>query len=165
MEKLAIGLIQKSFGVWGHISVLSFSGETDHFFRLKKVYIGKKDRFKTYRIESLKKRKNNLLIKLEGVDSPEAAKLLVNLEIWAERIYGSPLKKGEYYFADLCKCSVFLDGQEVGRINSICEGGVTGLLEIKHKNGKNYFIPFIKKFIKHVDIKARKVYLHEDFTY
>ena len=93
------------------------------------------------------------------------AKLLVNQEVWVERAYASPLNQGEYYIADLCQCNILLNYEVVGKIKSICEGGAADLLEINHKNGKNYFIPLIDKFIKNVDISAKKVHLQEDFTF
>ena len=165
MEKLAIGLILKSFGVKGYVKVKSFSGETEHFFRLKKVYVGKRNRLETFKVEALAQKRNSIIIKLEGVDSPAEAKLLTNLEIWVPRKYASPLQEGEYYIADICQCSILLNDEVVGKIKSICEGGVADLLEITHKSGKHYFVPLSEKFVRHVDIDAKKVYLHEDFIF
>lgn len=42
MDEIAIGKIRTSHGVKGFLKVLSFSGETEHFFDLKEFVLKKK---------------------------------------------------------------------------------------------------------------------------
>ncbi|HEB10246.1 MAG TPA: 16S rRNA processing protein RimM, partial [Spirochaetales bacterium] len=104
-ERLAIGLIRTSHGVKGNLRVKSFSGETNHFSRLKKVYIKKGDRFIPYRVKSVGGSHSSLLLKLENIDTREEALRLRGEVLWVDRSVASPLKQGEYYYADLSRCN------------------------------------------------------------
>ena len=96
MDRLAIGLIRTSHGLKGNLKVKSLSGEVDHFFRIKKVYILKKERFIPFTVQSVRKLSSCILMKLEGIDTPEVARDYRGLEIWASRQDACPLKEGEY---------------------------------------------------------------------
>src|SRR6056297_1164093 len=104
MEKLAVGIVRTSHGVQGYVKVKSFSGETDHFSNMGEVLLVKDNREKAYRIEAVKTVHEGVLIKFEGIDTPEAGKLLAGSEIWVERSLSAPLEEGEFYAADVQDC-------------------------------------------------------------
>jgi 16S rRNA processing protein RimM len=163
-ERLAIGLIRTSHGVKGNLKVKSFSGETSHFFRLKKVYIKKGDRFIPYRVESAGGSHSSLLLKLESIDTREEAFQLRGEVLWVDRSDASPLKQGEYYYADLSRCNVYHEGKEIGRVNTVIEGGVADILEIVTLQGKTIMIPFDEHFIAEINMEEKGIYLNEDFV-
>ncbi len=163
-ERLAIGLIRTSHGVKGNLKVKSFSGETDHFFRLKKVHIKKGDRFIPYRVESAGGSHSSLLLKLEGIDTREEALQLRGEVLWVDRSDASPLKQGEYYYADLSRCNVYHQGKKLGRVNTVIEGGVSDILEVVTLQGKTIMVPFDEHFIAEINMEEKGIYLDEDFV-
>ncbi len=163
-ERLAIGLIRTSHGVKGNLKVKSFSGETDHFFRLKKVHIKKGDRFIPYRVESAGGSHSSLLLKLEGIDTREEALRLRGEVLWVDRSDASPLKQGEYYYADLSRCNVYHQGKKIGRVNTVIEGGVSDILEVVTLQGKTIMVPFDEHFIAEINMEEKEIYLNADFV-
>jgi len=163
-ERLAIGLIRTSHGVKGNIKVKSFSGETDHFFQLKKVYIKKGDRFIPYRVESAGGSHSSLLLKLEGIDTREEALCLRGEVLWVDRSDAIPLKQREYYYADLSRCNVYHQEKEIGRVITVIEGGVSDILEVVTLQGKTIMVPFDEHFIAEINMEEKGIYLNEDFV-
>ncbi len=164
MDRLAIGLIKTSHGLKGNLKVKSLSGEVDHFFRIKRVYIRKKNRFIPFAVQSVKKLSSCILMKLEGIDTPEIARDYRGLEVWASRQDASPLKEGEYYLADIYNCRVYRGYKEIGRVKSVCEGSAADILEVESLSGKTIMIPMIDHFVGEIDVKEKRILLKEEFT-
>ncbi len=164
MDRLAIGKVLKSHGLKGFINVRSFSGDFDHFHRLREVYLLKKGVPVLYRIEAVRAHSDMILLKLQGVDTPEKAKEISGSSIWVEREYASPLSNGEYYVGDLCSCSIHKNDRDVGRVKSVIDSGAGDLLEVVFHDGKVLMIPLMEHYIDKVDINERKIFLKEDVT-
>jgi len=163
MDKIAIGVILSSFGVKGFIKIKSLSGEIEHFFKIKKVEILKDNKWQTHAVESVKRIHNKIILKLEGINTPEEIKHLCGCELWVELKYAAPLKQGEFYIKDLYNCDILYKGQWQGKIKSVCDGNNADLLEVVNDAGKTILIPFIKRFIVGVDIESKEIHLREDF--
>ncbi len=161
MEKLAIGRIRTSHGLKGYLKIVSFSGETDHYFELKEILLKNKGRKMSFRIEDVKPFGSSVLLKLEGIDSPEDGKRYSGWEIWVDREYAAPLGHGEYYIRDMIGCSLLFDGSVVGTVKGVTDGSADDLLEIKTERGM-YFIPFRNEFIGDVDIEKGTIVLLDD---
>ncbi len=158
MERLVIGLIRTSHGLKGHLKVRSLSGEVDHFFDLEEITIRKEGREKVYPVEEFKLLGDNLLMKLRGIDNPEDAKILAGAEVLVSRDQAAPLEEGEFYQADLVGCRVVHQGEDLGVIKSIFEGGAADLLEVV-THGGTFMVPFQEHYIGEVDLKAKTLEL------
>lgn len=177
MELLATGQIRGTFGVEGFVKVESFSGEYEHFLGFDRIFLRipeKKVGENTlkegwFEVEKTTIRHTDALVKLKGIDSPEAVKLLTGSEVFIPRNKASTLKKGEVYVHDLCNCYLVYEGSRVGKIISVAEGGGGYLLEVLPELGANktsevamgsaFYVPFNKEFIGKIDIKAGTVEL------
>ena len=165
MEKLAIGKIGRAHGLKGYVKATSFSGETDHFYKLKEVTVRNDTQEIDYFIEDVRSYKENmLLIKFTGIDSPEKGSSLTNGVIWVPREMATPLNEGEYYLADLCTCSLIKDGIVRGTVTAVCDGKASELLEVRDDQGKTHFIPFIREYIGDVDIERRTIEILVDWV-
>lgn len=150
------------FGLKGFVKIKSLSGETAHFSKLKKVTLkqGKKEEIRD--IAEICFQGTTVLMRFSGIDSPEAAATLKGAEIVAGREAAAPLKKGEYYVEDLKGLEVLsLDGDVLGRITNLVEGGNGNLAELQLLSGEKRLAPFIKEFFGKVDIKKGKIELLE----
>lgn len=163
MERLAVGQIQGPHGVKGFFKVRSFSGEQEHFFRLKRLYVRQGESFLPYELEKAQGRGGQLSLKLRGVDSAEQAGRLRGLELWVERADASPLAEGEYYLADLCRCRLYRGGEEIGRVAAVCEGASADLLEVELAEGRRFLMPFVEAFFGEVDVQRARIEVKEGF--
>ena len=163
MDRLAVGRIGASHGLLGTMKVKSFSGETDHFFALKRVDLRIKERFVSFQVDRVEPYKEGVLLKLAGVNSREESERLRGLEIWVDRANASSLAEGEYYLADLCRCRVYQADREIGRVFAVCEGGSAEFLEIERPSGERFVVPFCAPFVGDVDVEGGRIDLEEGF--
>jgi 16S rRNA processing protein RimM len=141
------GILGSPFGLEGYIKVSSLSGETAHIVRLSRMTVRRDGEEKTFDIERFEKKGGSLLVKFRGIDSPEAVKLLKGAEIVTDRENAAPLGPDEYYIADLRGIAVISpEGEDLGRVTDILEGGGGNLVEIKLSSGEVRLVPFRKEF-------------------
>ena len=108
---------------------------------------------------------NTLLIRFSGIDNPEGASLLKGAEIIVEREFAAPLAEGEYYIEDLKGLEVADgEGNVLGHIVSMVEGGGGNLAEIKLLSGETRFAPFRKEFFGDIDLETGKIELLEPWV-
>ncbi len=163
MERLAIGVLGKTFGVRGELRVRSYSGEQEHFSRLTEVTLRREERERTFRISGLRSASPELLISFEGVETPEEAQRLVGWEIVVPREQASPLREGEFYIGDLCQCRMIKEGNVLGVVRAVVEGPASDLLEVVDNEGKTWLVPFMEQYVGEVDTEAKTIELKADW--
>ena len=157
-----MGLVGPNFGLEGFVKVKPFSGEIDHFSRLKNVTLSKDRKEKTWNVEEVIPRGNFLLMRFAGIDSPEAARLLGGAEIIVDREYAAPLREGEYYVEDLKGLEVVTaEGQPLGHISDVLEGGGGQLAELTLPSGEKRLAPFRNEFFGELNLGEGKIVLLE----
>ncbi len=158
MNDIAIGKIRTSHGVKGMLKVLSFSGQTEHFLKLKEFVLRKNGKEKVLTVESIKAAGSMILVKLKGIDNPEVGKSYSGWEIWTNRDFAAPLSSGEYYLKDLNGCNIVSNAKVLGKIVGISENSVNDLLEVRTDSGV-FIIPFREEFIGVIDLMSNTVEL------
>lgn len=161
-DELVIGRVRTAHGVRGELKVESISGETDHFRALSTVTLARGDRRHELSVEGVRVAHRTVLLKLEGVDSPEEAKRWRGWEIVVPRERAAALREGEYYFADLLGLRVVCDGADRGVVADVWEGGKTVLLGIELPDGEQRLVPFQAAFVGAVDLDAGSLELTTD---
>lgn len=143
--------------------VHSLSGETGHFLRLSEVSLRKEGREADFAVEKCAEAAGGVLLKLKGIDSPEEARKYSSWEVWVPRDKAAPLKDGEYYFADLCRCALVFRGERIGDIRSVLETGPAAMLEVLTPGGKSHMIPFVNEHIGEIDLAEGTVELKTEW--
>ena len=156
-ERFVTAILGSPFGLTGRIKAQTLSGEENHLFELKKVILCKEKIEKEYVIEEVFS--NPLSIKFEGIDSQEAARALKGAEIIVPRSQAAPLDEGEFYIEDLRGMEVIAEGNTVGIISGLIEGGGGYLAEILLEQGEKKLVPFINEFFGPVDLPAGRIEL------
>ena len=65
-----------------------------------------------------------------------------------------------YYFSDLINCDVISQNNiNIGKVIKVEEYSANQTLRIKLENGKDLLLPFVKAFIKKVDIENKAIYV------
>jgi 16S rRNA processing protein RimM len=165
-ETFVVGLVGSPFGLKGFVKVHSLSGETEHLTALSELTLRQDGKDRVYPVEVSEFRagpSRTLLMKFAGVDSPEEAKALRGAEIIAGRAQAAPLKSGEFYVEDLKGLAVTAgrDGEVLGRITDIIEGGGGNLAEIRLNSGEIRLVPFRGEFFGDIDPETGKAALLE----
>jgi 16S rRNA processing protein RimM len=150
-DRFAVGLLGDPFGLEGYIKVRSFSGETAHIVQLRQMTLRRDGTERSFEVEGFDKKGESLLVKLRGIDAPEAAKTLKGAEIVADRENAAPLGPDEYYVGDLQGIDVVSpDGEVLGQVTDILEGGGGDLVEMRLPSGESKLIPFRNEFFGEV---------------
>jgi len=149
--------------VKGEVKVHSYSGEYDHFERFGTVSARKGGAVKTLKVEATRAVGGSLLLKFAGVDTPEAAKLLADFELWVPKENAAPLEKGEIYLADLAGCSLVFGGEKKGMVTGYLEGGSAVLLEVVKTDGSTCVVPFLDVYLGDIDWNGRTIELKVDW--
>lgn len=164
MEMISIGKIRTSHGIKGFVKIVSFSGETGHFMQLSHLLLKKNKLEKRYEIEEIKPMGESVIIKFNGIDTPEKAKSLAGWDIWVPRENAASLSEGEFYHADLCECDMYFEGDNLGHVKSILEGGGGELIEVENASGEIVLIPFREEFIGDISICNKRIELKNNWV-
>ena len=167
MDWLITGRVRGTFGLEGFMKIESASGEYEHFLSLKEIKLRLPSKGTeqphpdcSYQVEECVVRSEDALLKLRGIDSPEAAKKLHGAEILVPRDMACPLERGEFYINDLCNSVLVYKGNSVGTIADVVEGGGGFLLEVSEAaTGRTVYVPFRSPFIGKINIPAKQVEL------
>ncbi|MDR0312933.1 MAG: ribosome maturation factor RimM [Treponema sp.] len=178
-ETFSLAVVGSPFGLKGFVKVKSLSGETSHLESLKDICLKQGNTEKTVNIEETMpwggsgQQENSgefLLMKFEGIDSPESAKTLTGALLIGDRSQAAQLKEGEFYIEDLKGIEVVAttsdsaSGRDIlGHITDILEGGGGELAEIKLLSGESRLVPFRKEFFGDISMEKRQAILLEQW--
>lgn len=159
-ELIAVGLVRRSHGVRGEMSVEPLTDTPERLTELEVLWLVSPDRSRTRRarVESARFHKDRALLKLEGIDSPEAVRgfQLWTLEIAPEE--ARELEENEYFLHDLVGMEVVApDGRRIGTVSDAGEGGGGILLAVKRPGGGEFDLPFAASICREIDVKARRI--------
>ena len=151
-EQFIIGKIGAAHGVHGFLKVHSFSGELDHMLSLSEVTVRQGNKERHLKIEESKAFPPAVLMRFSGFNNPQEAKTLTGAELLVNRSQASPLYEGEFYVEDLKGLVVLAEeGESLGIITDIVEGGGSDLAELKLNDGKIRLVPFMQEFIGEIN--------------
>lgn len=152
------GKITKRHGLYGEVKVFAFGGRPETLSGIGKVYVEVPGREEPRRfgLSRIKIQKNVAIVKLEDVDTPEAADALKNLHVLVEKDDLHPPGEDEYYWTDLIGLRVRTShGDNIGEVRDIIDSGGYDILVIKSpERGREFLVPFVKKFVTAVDLDA-----------
>jgi len=161
MKNLEIGQIVNTFGIKGFVKVNPWVNDVTRFDDLKKVYIKIRKSLKELEIEEVKYHKNQVLLKLKGVETVEQAEMLRNAILEIDRKDAIPLEEGEYFIADLLESAVYTDeGEKLGILEDIFNTGSNDIYVVKNELGKSILLPRIKDVFKEIDVENKKIIVH-----
>ena len=161
MEYIEIGQIVNTNGLKGVVKVNPFTDDISKFEELKYVYIQLKNELKKVKIEQVRYNKNQVLLKLEGIDSIEEAKKYRNFYLKTEKESQEDLGEDTYYIVDLIGLDVYTDKNEyLGKIEDVFPTGSNDVYVVKDNLGKQILIPAIADVVKEVDLKNKKMIIN-----
>ena len=162
MSYLKIGKIIDSHGLDGTFKVFNTTDSPKkRYAKGNKVYLYNEstDERLELTVEKFRLSGQIAFVKLEGIDNPESAKEFKGFEIHTIKDRND-LEVGYYFYEDLVGCAIIDQNKnELGKVSKVEEFPAQITLRVKRSNGKDFFVPFVKQFIKKVDIDAKKIYI------
>ena len=157
LDFLEIGTIVGTHGLQGELRVNPACDAPDFFRQFRVLYWDAQGR-QPVRVLGARVHQNVALLRLEGVDSAEAAQQLKNRRLWFRRA-DAPLEEGRYFIAELLGCAVF-DAAGQARYGTLCDVSQTGANDVWHiqaDDGNEILIPAIPDVVKSVDIAGGRI--------
>lgn len=107
--------------------------------------------------------KGRIVLKFAGIDSINDAEGLRGMDVLIPREERAPLEEGAIYLDDLVGCTVVdfhgteSAGEEVGEVIDVDRESTAGALLVVRQATGEVLIPFVKAFLRHVDLNARRI--------
>ena len=158
MEKLLLGYIISSFSLDGTVKVLSKTNMSEkRYIKGNKVYLADKNEniVKELTVSSFRRSGELDFVKFEEITTKEEVDSYKSYSLLIDKT--DDLAKGFYYFSDLEKCNVKTDGKIIGKVIKVEEFPAQITLRVKSNEGKEFFVPFIKEFIKNVSLENQEI--------
>lgn len=158
-EYLLLGYITGAYGLDGTLRVLSKTDfAKERYKKGNKVFLcSQNGNRKELTVKSFRKSGQFDLVKVEEINTKEEADALKSTELQALKS-DLKLKKDQYYFSDIVGCKILDENsKELGVVTVVEEYPAQLTLRVRGNNGKDFLVPFVKAFIREVDITSKKI--------
>lgn len=158
-DMVTIGRVAKPQGRHGEVVVDPFSDDPERFPGLKRVYVpAEGGGAREVRVTSVWPHKGRFVLKLEGVDSIDAAEAYRGIELRIGEDELPALPAGSYYHYQLKGLEVVdAQGQLIGRVHDLLETGAAVVLVIRDEQGVETLLPLADEFVKSVDVAGGRM--------
>jgi 16S rRNA processing protein RimM len=154
-EWMLIGRIAGPFGVRGEAKVEGLTDFPDRFRQLKRVFLGPEHR--SVAVENCRLQGSRPVLKLAGIDSPEAVKSLGTCEVAVPRDQAVALPAGHYYLDDLLGMNVStVDGEGLGTVVDVIRTGSNDVYVVE-EGQTTVLVPAITDAVNEIDFSARRI--------
>jgi 16S rRNA processing protein RimM len=150
---VVLGKIGGAFGVQGWVRISSYTDPPDNILDYDGWHVSRAGQWQPIEVEAGRMTAKGVLVKLAGIETPEAARLQVGAEIAVPRSELPPTAPGEYYWSDLEGLEALTPaGESLGRVDHFrtTPGGDVAVI----RGTREHWIPFVKDRIVKVDLDA-----------
>jgi 16S rRNA processing protein RimM len=154
-QLVPLGEIVATHGLDGWVKFHPFNVDGDTLASGLQVFLEKAGGQAPYEIESSKPHKNQLLIKLRGIDHIDAAKPLIGATLRVDDSALAALEPGQYYQYQVVGFDVVdKNGNAIGKLVATLKTA-GGDLYVVQGAEKEYLIPAVKEIVEKVDFDAK----------
>lgn len=151
-SNVPVGRIAGVFGLAGELKCDPTSAGRTLFFEGAELECARAGESAPVRIVGVRPHQGRLLIRIAGVDDPEAAKAFAGAVLRAprERI---ALEAGEYWDSDLVGCAVFgVDGREYGQVSAVEHYPASDMLVVA-----GTMLPMVAAYVRAIDLGEKRI--------
>ena len=148
LQFIEAGEIVSTHGLKGEMKVLPWVDSPDILCEFDRCRIGGKE----YTIEACRIQKTCNLLKLEGIDTIEAAQLMRGKTV---ELYREDIDDEVIFAAELIGVEVFAAGENIGKIVEVLDYPGNSVYVVKGKH--EYMIPAVKAFILSTDMEKNEM--------
>lgn len=145
LQFLEAGQIVTTHGVRGEMKVLPWADGPDFLMEFDRVRIDGKQ----YQVESCRIQKSCNLLKLEGVDTMEAAQAMHGKTL---EVYREDADPDIIFAAELIGIQVFCQDKQIGKVTDVLDYPGNKVYVVKGE--KEYMIPAVKAFVLSMDLDS-----------
>ncbi len=163
-DLVMVGYISGAYGINGWVRVKPYSADADALLNAKTWWLDKPDLHDVDVLQA-KMHSGDVVAQLMGVVGRDAAELLKGAAVKIPRSHFPLLSNGEFYWVDLIGLEVEnLQSECLGRVREMMDNGAHPILMVEaldnsesEKNAPEILIPFVDRFVKLVDLAAKKI--------
>ena len=153
-ETVAVGRVLRPHGVRGEVVVEVLSDVPARFKKGSRLTgvregVGKI----TLTVAAARVHKTGAVVRFEGYEDRDRAGELRGLDLEVPRAEVPKASRGTYYQFELLGCLCRDHGAELGRVVEVVEDG-GGVMLIVEGEGRRIPVPFVKEFLRRVDVAA-----------
>ena len=168
--KILLGRITGVFGLQGWVKVHSDTNPRENITSYKYWSLKQSDHWKQWKVIGGRPQGKTIIVRLEGVSTPEEASALIGATIAVEREEMPVLGPGEYYWADLTGMKVkTIDGVEVGSVVRLFETGANDVVVVNDEradqdgSNREVLVPWlVPDVVTEVDMENRMITIDWD---
>jgi 16S rRNA processing protein RimM len=158
LRPVVLGRVGAPFGVQGWVKVQSYTDPLEGIAGYAEWELHRGASLGRWTVLEWKRAGSGVAVRLQGVDSREAAQALTGAEVRVERAELPPAAPGEYYWHDLIGLDAFgLQGEPLGRVAEILELPAHPVLVLEGERER--LVPLVKERLAGVDLDARRLTL------
>ena len=162
-DLLEVGCFVGVHGIKGQVKLKSYTEIPESIFDYKDVFLENNNNKIT--IKLVGKIKQNLICKIENVETRNDAEKYRDLKLFVKRDELPKIKENEYYHRDLIGFHVYNKKREsFGEIISFNDFGAGLLIEVKKEN-KTFYLPMGNNFLDMIDYKQKEVILNLEISF
>lgn len=155
---VVLGRVGAPFGVRGWVKVRSYTEPPEGIVNYVPWELARNGSLGARAVIDWKAAGGQLAVRLDGVDSREAASALTGAEVRVERSVLPPTAPGEYYWDDLVGLdAVSRDGEPLGRVSGILELPAHPVLVLT--GDRERLVPLVRERLVDVDLGAGRLTL------
>jgi 16S rRNA processing protein RimM len=156
---LTVGFLRRSHGVRGEIIMDLHTDFPERLRRGRKMFVS--DEHKPVTIQSVREHQNGVLIKFNGIDTPEDAGQLRNQWVYVKAEDVPPLPEGQIYQHELFGFRVVDENDSpLGELVEIIETGANNVYVVRDESGRELLLPAIPSVIRDLDAGRRLMRVH-----
>ncbi len=156
-----MGRVAGPYGVRGFARVQVYTEAIDSLLDFDEWLIGRQGRWEVRKVAEATVYGAGLVARLEGIDTPEAARALRGSDVAVLRGDLPPPEGDEVYWVDLVGCEVVnRDGVNLGRVENLLETGANDVLVVVSGSGDTRverLIPYVGQVVESVDVAGRSI--------
>lgn len=154
---VAVGRLGRAHGVRGEVRLDPLGGLPRGLEGYTRFYLGDRNGSRIVALESWRPSGRHLLVKLDGVDTPEAVRAVSGATLYVVRAEMPPLEPGEYYHVDLLGCAVRdEEGRDLGSVVDVLATVSYDLLVVD-SGGREWMVPVVDQHVPTLDLERRVI--------
>lgn len=155
-DLISIGKIVGTYGYQGMVRIMPLTNFPERFKELKTVILWHKGKGSKVIVEAARSYKESFLLKLQGINSMEAAKDYHNALLKIEESQLYPLPPGHYYHFQLQGLSVYDEEKGfLGELTEVLETGANDVYVVQSPGYGEILLPAIKDVIREIKLEEK----------
>lgn len=154
---LVVGRVVRPHGVRGEIRVEPDTDFPEHLLALREVTLRKGDASMSARVSSTRPHGSSVLLKLEGIDTLDAASAWRDAAVTVRREKAAPLEAGRHYVSDVLGLRVETeDGRILGTVADVLRTGSNDVYVVR-SGERELLVPAISTVVLSIDVDGGRI--------